>query len=78
MGAKFGTQIELFGAEINAKFGGEISIDFGFEIIAESGAATGAEIGAEMRHATFGRIKPIVPGFILKPFTSRRFLGTFV
>ena len=29
-------------------------------------------------HATFGRIQPIVPGFISKPFINRTFPGTFV
>ena len=29
-------------------------------------------------HATFGRIQPIVPGFMLKPFINRTFPGTFV
>ena len=33
---------------------------------------------AKIRHATFGRIKPNVPGFISKPLTNRTFPGTFV
>ena len=60
------------------EIGVEIGTEIGAEIGGEIGADIGAEIGGEMRHTTFGRIKPIVPGFISKPNTNRRFPGTFV